>query len=200
MKFLVSAVVALMVSSAPLFTSDASAQRFASIADYVSTSGGEFDNDRFDYDILLNAVVTADLVDALSDSESRLTLFAPNDFAMMRLANDLGFTGSGEEEAWNFLVATLTDLGGGDPIPVLTDLLLYHVAPERLSFWRVLLRGFFRTPIDTLQGGQIRPVLFKLKDNEPALRNPRIFFPSNIRAGRSFVHTIDRVLIHVDLP
>ncbi len=69
----------------------ASAQ--GTIVDIVSQSGGTFDTDYFDYDILLNAVITAELVDALADDTADLTVFAPNDLAFVRLARDLGYTG-----------------------------------------------------------------------------------------------------------
>ena len=44
------------------------------------------------------------------------------------------------------IVDALTQLGGGDPIPVLTDVLLYHVAPTSLSPVQVI----FSPSIDTL--------------------------------------------------
>ena len=93
------------------------------ITDLVLKSGGDFDSNKRDYDILLNAVVTADLADALADPDAELTLFAPNDTAFYRLARDLGYKGGYDETlVWTFLVSALTDLGGGDPIPVLTDI------------------------------------------------------------------------------
>ncbi len=63
------------------------------VTDIVALSGGEFDRNWFDYDILLNAVLTAGLEGALSDPIAELTVFGPNDFAFFRLARDLGFRG-----------------------------------------------------------------------------------------------------------
>ena len=116
------------------------------ITDIVLQSGGDFDDNPRDFDILLNAVVTADLAGVLADPEATLTVFAPNDRAFMRLATDLGFESKGgydEEAVWNFIVGALTDLGGGDPIPVLTDVLTYHVAGGDIDVFGFILRSFF---------------------------------------------------------
>lgn len=95
-------------------------------------------------------------------------------------------------------MAALTELGGDDgPIPVLTNILLYHVAPESLRPFDVI----FSPEIPTLlKGAVIRPRLFRLRDNDPDLRDPFLFFPINIRADNGIIHTISRVLIPVDLP
>ena len=128
------------------------------ITDFVAQSGGEFDSNPYDYDFLLNAVIAADLAGALADPNADLTVFAPNDFAFMRLASDLGWDGNGGEKgAWNAIVGVLTELGGGDPIPVLTTILTYHVAPESLTFIDVIILSFFGETITTLQGGEITP-------------------------------------------
>ncbi|MEO1293795.1 MAG: fasciclin domain-containing protein [Pseudomonadota bacterium] len=86
-------------------------------------------DDRFD--ILVQALTAADLVGAVADPTADLTVFAPTDDAFTQLAVDLGFTGdpADEDAVFGFIVSALTDLGGGDPIPLLTDILLYHVAP-----------------------------------------------------------------------
>jgi uncharacterized surface protein with fasciclin (FAS1) repeats len=169
------------------------------ITDIVSSSGspGEFDRNPFDYDILLTAVVAADLAEALADPTIDVTVFAPNDLAFIRTARDLGYRGFSEEGAWNFLVGALTELGGdGGPIPVLTQILLYHVAPERLGPFQVI----FSREITTLQGGVIRPRIFRLRDNEPDLSDPYLFFPLDVQAENGVIHTINRVLIPIDIP
>lgn len=176
------------------------AQARGTITDIVASSGGEFDENKYDYDILLNAVVTADLADALADPEASLTLFAPNDLGFIRLARDLGYEGSDEAGSWEFLVTALTDLGNGDPVPVLTDILLYHVAPKSINvfgFIRAVLRD---KSIETLlNGATVKPFFFGLIDNEPDLINPRLAFPLNVRASNGIIHTLSRVLIPVDL-
>ena len=171
------------------------------ITEIVLESGGEFDSNRRDYDILLNAVVTADLADALDDPDAELTVFAPNDAAFVRLAKDLGYQGGYDEnEAWNFLVAALTGLGDGDPIPVLTDILLYHVVAGDVRPVDLIISTIFGQDITTLLGATIRPFFIFLIDNEPNLRNPRVAFPLDIEASNGRIHTVNRVLIPVDLP
>ena len=166
------------------------------ITQIVAKSGGEFDNNLLDYDILLTAVLAADLADALNNPTDELTLFAPNDLAFIRTARDLGYRGWSEQGAWEFLVGALTELGGGDPIPVLRDILLYHVAPEKRKPFQIIVSD----RIPTLLGEDIRPLGFQLRDNEPDLADPGLFFPLNVEAANGIVHTISRVLIPIDLP
>jgi uncharacterized surface protein with fasciclin (FAS1) repeats len=196
MKIIRSSFCALALACGLAASSHASAD---TITDFVAASGGEFDSNPFDYDILLNAVITADLADALANEDADLTLFAPNDLAFAQLAADLGCECKNEEQVWNAIVSVLTDLGEGDPIPVLTDILLYHVAPESLTFFDVIVASFFSVDIDTLQGATITPFFFRLIDNEPDLANPYLFLPFNVGTSNGIVHTIGRVLIPVDL-
>jgi uncharacterized surface protein with fasciclin (FAS1) repeats len=77
----------------------------------------------------------------VSNPTANLTVFAPNDRAFVRLARDLGFTGTTEAAAWQFLVGALTQLGNGDPIPVLTNVLLYHFPDVTLREAKSTRRG-----------------------------------------------------------
>jgi uncharacterized surface protein with fasciclin (FAS1) repeats len=192
--------VCLLSSAAFADTDGSGGTSNVTITEIVASSGGEFDDNRFDYDILLNAVLAAELDAALADPDASLTVFAPNDLGFIRLAQDLGYDGEDEAGAWDFLVEALTDLGGGDPIPVLTDILLYHVAPEPinlLGFVRAVLRD---ESIETLlDGATVDPFLFGLRDNDPEVDNPRLTFPLNVEASNGIVHTLTRVLLPVDL-
>ena len=192
--------LALVLSSIALLANPLHAGG-GTITDIVLESGGDFDEDRRDYDILLNAVVTADLAEALADPNAELTVFAPNDRAFVQLAKDLGYKGGYDEAAaWTFLVEALTGLGGGDPIPVLTDILLYHVVAGDVRPVDLILATIFGVQVETLLGETIRPFFIFLIDNEPDLRNPRVTFPLDIEASNGRIHTVNRVLIPVDLP
>lgn len=169
------------------------------ITEIVAASGdGSFDDNHGDFDILLNAVLTAGLEGALADEAAMLTVFAPNDAAFVRTATDLGFTGETEEEAWAFLVEALTGLGEGDPIPVLTNILLYHVAPGKIGISKLL---FDTDSVDTLlEGASFGSTRLKLNDADPDIKDPKIKLRrSNITAKNGKIHVINRVLIPLDL-
>jgi uncharacterized surface protein with fasciclin (FAS1) repeats len=167
------------------------------IAGVLAKSGGSFDRNPFDYDILLTAADAAGLVGALDDEAAGLTVFAPDDGAFVRTARSLGYAGHSEAGAWDFLVATLTTLGGGNPIPTLTNVLLYHVTPGVRGPVSVVLSD----SLPTLLGETIDVKFLKLVDKDPDLQDPYLFVPGiNKRASNGVIHTITRVLIPVDLP
>jgi len=195
---LVLAVVAVMAVPAGATWGSSGGSKPATVVDVlVGKSGtGGFDDNSRDYDILIKAVTTADLVGPLSDPSAHLTVFAPNDAAFIRTAQSLGFTGYDEQGAWDFLVGALTQLGNGNPIPVLTTILLYHVAPVELGAFQVL----FSRRIDTLANLSFGVRFFQLVDNAPNLPNPYLnLFQLNQRADNGIVHGISRVLIPVDI-
>ena len=164
-----------------------------SIAAFVAASGGEFDLNFADYDILLAAVSKANLVGALANPEANFTLFAPNDYAFIRLARDLGYTGFSEAGAWAFLDQNV-------PTSLLTQVLLYHVVGEELSATDVLFAGFFGTPVQSLLGATFQPtIFFTLSDNDPDAADAGLFTPITVQTGNAKVHTITRVMRPIDL-
>ena len=161
----------------------------------IVAASGEFDTNDQDFDLLLNALQAAGLTDALNNPDSNLTAFAPNDAAFVAAAQELGYQGSDEEGAFGFIVQALTLLSkGGDPIPLLTDILTYHVAPSALDAEAVLGSD----TIDTLLGASLGVDGASLVDAEPDLPNANIV-ATNIAASNGFVHVIDGVLIPTDL-
>lgn len=168
------------------------------IAETVAASGGIFDENTNDFDILLNALQTANLVGALDADDANLTVFAPTDAAFIALAQDFGFEGNDEAGAFDAIVAALTDLGGGDPVPLLTDVLLYHVSPEARSLQEIQSLPTVNT---LLSGATLTPNGNSLIDNEPDLLDPS-FIPSltDVDAGNGIIQGIDRVLIPLDIP
>ncbi len=164
------------------------------IAAIVAQSGGSFDRNHFDYDILLNAVKTAGLVDALNDPNASLTVFAPNDAAFIRTAQSLGYEGRSESGAWDFLVGALTKLGNGNPVPVLKTVLLYHVTPGEYSLRDVISAS----ELPTLAGPTIGVHRLQLIDKDPDIPDARVRIP-NTRAANGVIHTISRVLLPVNI-
>ncbi len=171
------------------------------IAGIVAQSGGAFDHNRNDNDLLLTALQTANLTSALDDPNSDLTVFAPNDWAFILLARDLGYPYYDEQGAWNFLVAALTAIGGGDPVPTLTAVLTYHVSPESLTTADIAQKRRDGETIATLQGATITPLRGgRLEDQEPDVADPVLKGPVNIVASNGIIQPISRVLIPVNLP
>ena len=173
----------------------------STIAGLVAQSGGAFDHNRNDYDLLLTALQTANLTSALDDPTSDLTVFAPNDWAFILLARDLGYPYYDEQGAWNFLVAALTAIGGGDPVPTLTAVLTYHVSPESLTTADIAQKRRDGETIATLQGATITPLRGgRLEDQEPDVADPVLKGPFNIVASNGIIQPISRVLLPVNLP
>ena len=161
----------------------------------VASSGGAFDADGTDFDILLNAVQAAGLAGALDDPNADLTVFAPNDAAFVGLAAALGFDGTDEGEAFAYIVDALTLLSaGGDPIALLTDILLYHVSDGTQDSNAVL----GSTTIDTLLGATLGVDGVSLVDNDPDIANPNLI-ETDIEASNGIAHVIDGVLLPVDV-
>ncbi|WP_068116505.1 fasciclin domain-containing protein [Tropicimonas marinistellae] len=166
------------------------------ITEIVLESGapGSYDRNGEDFDILRDAVVAADLADALNDPSASLTVFAPVDDAFIDLAGALGFEGTSEKGAFNHIVRALTLLGEGDPIPPLTQVLTYHVAAGELLAADVLGGG----RITTLQGGKIKPDASttppSLIDADPGIANPGII-ATDIDASNGVIHGLNGVLL-----
>ncbi len=165
------------------------------ITDIAVASGPGFDNDLSDFDMLREAVVAADLAGALADPDADLTVFAPNDAAFVGLAQALGFSGDDEADAFGYIVDALRLLSNGeDPIPLLKNILLYHVAPESLQASQVLALD----QIPTLLGVDLGRDGASLVDGDPDIANPNLI-ATDIQAGNGIVHVIDGVLVPVDI-
>jgi uncharacterized surface protein with fasciclin (FAS1) repeats len=169
------------------------------IADFV-VSGTGFDANLSDFDVLQAALQAAGLSGALDDPNGDLTLFAPTDLAFVRLAEALGGAHATEEQAFTTIVDALTGLGGGDPVPLLTEILLYHVAEGGRSEAELIADG----TVETLQGGSLGTfdTAFGtfLGDADASARNPRIIgFRADEEVANGLVQAIDRVLLPIDL-
>jgi len=196
------AALTIVAMPATMLALPAQATSGATIADTaiaVSSLDG-FDKNNGDFDMLLQALIAADLVGAVADADADLTVFAPTDQAFVRLARDLGYAKRGYNEAGAFayIVEQLTALGGGDPIPVLTNVLLYHVSPGSTSYRDIKRAGSLEVP--TLLGASFTANGRHLVDGAPQLKNPRIKRPlQDIATSNGVIHGINRVLIPIDL-
>lgn len=194
-------ILAVMAMAIATFAIPASAQSggttIADTAIAVSSLDG-FDSNNQDFDMLIQALIAADLVDAVADPGADLTVFAPTDQAFIRLARDLGYKGNDEAEAFGAIVDALTVLGDGDPIPVLTKVLLYHVSPGSTPF--AILQSAGSTPVRTLLGVDFTANKRQLVDAAPSLRDPWIKRNLiDIGTSNGIIHGISRVLLPVDL-
>lgn len=193
---IVGALVAASVVPAGATGSAASRSKTIAQVLVAKSSAAGFDRNNQDYDILIKAAQTADLVGALNDPSANLTLFAPNDKAFIRTARSLGYTGFSEQGTWDFLVSALTGLGNGNAVPVLRNILLYHVAAGRLGPLQVVFAG----KVDTLLGESFRVRFVQLIDKAPKLPNPYFNVDAlNIKASNGVIHGITRVLVPVDI-
>jgi uncharacterized surface protein with fasciclin (FAS1) repeats len=170
------------------------------IADTVLQSRGCFDDDGSDFDILLQALKAADLVNAVADPGADLTVFAPTDDAFVGLAQSLGAdVADGDEEgAFGAIVEGLTALSpDSDPIPLLQDVLLYHVSPGGKTLDEIKDAG----EVETLLGSTFQVEKGELIDADPTIENPRfVEGATDIAAANGTIQVIDGVLLPIDVP
>ena len=152
-----------------------------------ASGGGTPDGNPYDYDLLVQAVTATGLAPVLDDESKRFTVFAPNDRAFMRLVADLsGSYPQSEKAALDAVLATFS-------LDEIKNVLLYHVvAGKQLGPLQVLLAR----SLTMANGGTVQPRGISLRDETPALRDPKLVLSGiNIRATNGVIHTIDRVLV-----
>lgn len=193
MKKIVAGLAALAVG-ATLAPATSSAEN-PNIVDVVLGASGTsgFDSDRTDYDLLREALLATGLAGAVATTDD-ITVFAPNDGAFVKTAQELGFDGSDEEGAFGYLAGFTGYNSASDP-GLLDDVLLYHVAPDADTVRQLRRSG----KIETLQGGTVRVVWNRVIDADRDDRNARIIKPRNLKASNGIIQTVDRVLRPIDL-
>lgn len=182
------AAVALVFTASPAQATGGSAPTGTIVDVAVAASGGGTpDSNPSDYDILVQALVATGLDAALADPSQTYTVFAPTDRAFMRLVTDLtGSAPASEADALAAITSTFTT----DQI---SNVLLYHVvAGKKLGPLQVLVSR----SLTMANGGTVQPRGITLRDETPALSDPRlVLWAINIPATNGVIHTIDRVLV-----
>lgn len=173
----------------------ASAQTAPNIVDVVIGISGPSGTDinLNDYDLLREALVATDLAGAVA-STNDITVFAPNDRAFLRLANDLGYQGYDEAGALSFLITATGFVSAADP-GLLDDVLLYHVVPGAYTVPE--LRAEDRFP--TLLGPVIKVRGNRVLDRDINDRDARLKRPRGAVAANGIIQGVDRVLRPIDL-
>ena len=170
----------------PRWWHHAPAGSIVDVAVKASSADGP-DSNPYDYDLLIAAVTATGLAPTLADESKTFTVFAPNDRAFERLVADLsGSRPASEQAALDAILATFT-------VDQVRNVLLYHVvAGKKLSPLQVLLSR----SLTMANGGTVRPRGLVLRDETPALRDPRLLlYGLNLKATNGVIHTINRVLV-----
>jgi len=182
------AALALVFTATPAQAHGGSAPTGTIVDVAVAASGGGApDENPWDYDILVQAVLATGLNGALADTNQTYTVFAPNDRAFLRLVTDLtGTAPASEADALSAITSTFT-------VEQISNILLYHVvAGEKLGLVNIVTAG----SLSMANGGVVEPRGIKLRDETPALADPRlVVWAINIPATNGVIHTIDRVLV-----
>ena len=143
------------------------------IAEIVADSAA---GDPAEFTVLLAALETAGLVDALNTPGDELTVFAPTDEAFGKLLADLGVTA---EEL-------LAD-------PDLANILLYHVVPGVFDSAAVIAAA----PIDALETLNPDGATLKVEvvDGAVVINDSAEVIQADVVASNGVIHVIDAVLV-----
>jgi hypothetical protein len=164
----------------------------------VLVDDNKFDNNGKDYDIVTEAVLAVlgakpdSPVGLLTKGKARLTAFAPQDRAFLRLVDGLTGTRPASEEA------AFTTIASALPIEKIEEVLLLHVVAGKTITGKqaVKARG---AKLKTAQGekltirvqrGKIRVV-----DQNREFPNPRVVQANINKGNRQIAHGINAVLI-----
>jgi uncharacterized surface protein with fasciclin (FAS1) repeats len=209
-RLTVAAMATVMVTTVAATGAEASTKPLAqrSLAQVLLKDKSGFDHNAHDFDILTSAVLAVlkakpnSPVKVLTQGQTRLTAFLPNDGAFQQLAKEVTKAKKTPSEKKAF--KTVAGLG----INTVESVLLYHVVPGvRVTKSRALKAD--NAKLTTALGAKLKvdvrhpkhkPAQVWLKDADTNDRNPRVIV-FNINAGnRQLAHAIDRVLRPVNLP
>lgn len=162
---------------------------------------GDFDADVNDFDVLFYLINLVELptFDAAAKGAA-FTLFAPTDAAFIQTAKDLGLLYDVADEA-AAATAIAHALGNmGDLTELVTTILNYHIATEKLDSTGVINTTEIKTFAEglTIKRGQHGVDMLELTDNAPALPNAKII-KADIKAFNGVIHVVNRVLLPIAL-
>ncbi|MCE4563768.1 fasciclin domain-containing protein [Maribellus sp. CM-23] len=127
-----------------------------------------------EFSILVEALMKADLVGAVSDKGADLTVFAPTNDAFVALLSDLG-------------ASSLDDV----PVETLTNILLYHVIGSK-AMSTDLSSGYYPT-LSTYSGNNIS-MYIKVDDGVYINKNTMVTTP-DIEADNGVIHVVNKVIL-----
>lgn len=141
------------------------------------------------YSILVEALAAADLVDAVSDENATLTVFAPNNAAFNSLFDELNLV---DNDSDGSRVDDLVDELGAERV---TNILLYHVLGAEIRSGDVPEKGYVTTSsLGSPEGDQLS-LLVESRSNGVFLNNETQVNAPDILATNGVIHGIDRVLL-----
>ncbi|WP_321348396.1 fasciclin domain-containing protein [uncultured Draconibacterium sp.] len=127
-----------------------------------------------EFSILVEALMKADLVGAVADSEAELTVFAPTNEAFTALLSDLGAT-------------SLDDI----PVETLTNILLYHVIGTK-AMSTDLASGYLPT-LATFSSNNIS-MYIEVGDGV-SINGGTMVTAADIEADNGVIHVVDKVIL-----
>jgi len=96
---------------------------------------------------------------------------------------------------FDFLVAVLKWLGGGDPLPLLTTILTYHVLPV----WRSAAEVVGAGPLVTLRGSVLAVTAdWRVVDLAPGVADA-VLVEADVEASNGVAPVVSRVLLPLPL-
>ena len=178
------------------------------IMEILSESGGEYDDNDQDFDILLNAFKQTDVMSTIISETDDFLVFAPTDAAFLKLSRYFGYGGSDEAAVIDTINKEFAELnrldverGGSNPeVYKLKDILLYHIsvgARDAAELPRSTDKRRTIDPLIYLGGGNFDVSYYdgSLIDSTPGLINPKLQKGlTDIQAANGVIHGIDRVL------
>ncbi len=174
------------------------------IAEIVTQSGGEYDDNPQDFDILLNALKQNDLVELLADKTTDVTVFAPDDAAFLKLSRFFGYTGDDEAAVIDVINQELANANQQYSTSFnLREVLRYHISPGAKTLDAIeelpankTIRTMFAFEENMPDGTIISYINGNLVDIAINLIAPKIQQNfKDIPASNGVIHGIDRVLL-----